>query len=122
MMPISATECYNTEVDVPVDRRSAVVETTSISDIFRKDIDRAVQILKEAGCTEVYLFGSVASGETHAKSDIDLAVRGCPPDRFFHTLGRLMIELNHSVDLVDLDEPGIFVRYLLDSGELVRIE
>ncbi len=99
-----------------------MVETTSISDIFRKDIDRAVQILKEAGCTEVYLFGSVASGEIHAKSDIDLAVRGCPPDRFFHTLGRLMIELNHSVDLVDLDEPGIFVRYLLDSGELVRIE
>jgi predicted nucleotidyltransferase len=99
-----------------------VIETTSISDIFRGDIDRAVQILKEAGCTEVYLFGSVASGEIHAKSDIDLAVRGCPPGRFFHTLGRLMMELDHSVDLVDLDEPSIFVRYLLASGELVRIE
>jgi predicted nucleotidyltransferase len=99
-----------------------VIETTSISDIFRGDIDRAVQILKEAGCTEVYLFGSVASGEIHAKSDIDLAVRGCPPGRFFHTLGRLMMALDHPIDLVDLDEPSIFVRYLLDSGELVRIE
>ena len=99
-----------------------MVETTSISGIFREDLERAVQILKEAGCTEIYLFGSVASGETHARSDIDLAVRGCPPDRFFHTLGRLMMALDHSVDLVDLDEPSIFVRYLLDSGELVRIE
>jgi predicted nucleotidyltransferase len=99
-----------------------VVETTSISDIFREDIERAVQILKEAGCTEIYLFGSVATGETRAESDIDLAVRGCPPGRFFHTLGRLMRELDHWVDLVDLDESSIFVRYLLDSGELIHIE
>jgi len=99
-----------------------VAETTTISDIFRQDIDRAIQILAEEGCTEIYLFGSVATGETRPESDIDLAVRGCPPDRFFHTLGRLMMALDHPIDLVDLDEPSIFVRYLLDSGELVRIE
>jgi len=33
-----------------------------------------------------------------------------------------MMGLDHSVDLVDIDEPSIFVRYLLASGELVRIE
>jgi hypothetical protein len=36
-------------------------------------------------------------------------------------LARLMRELEHPVDIVDLNEPSIFVRYLLGSGELVRI-
>jgi predicted nucleotidyltransferase len=98
-----------------------MVETTRISDIFRSDIERAVQILKEEGCTEIYLFGSVATGETHARSDIDLAVRGCPPSRFFHTLGRLMRELEHSVDLVDLDSVDPFALFLEQKGRLLRV-
>jgi predicted nucleotidyltransferase len=98
-----------------------VLATSDISDRFRADIDRAVQLLREEGCTEIYVFGSVAAGESHGDSDIDLAVRGCPPGRFFHTLGRLMWELEHPVDIVDLDESNIFVRYLIGSGELVRI-
>ena len=98
-----------------------MLATSSIPDTFRADIDRAIQILKEEGCTEIYVFGSVATGESSSDSDIDLAVRGCPPGRFFHTLGRLMWELDHPVDIVDLNESSIFVRYLLGSGELVRI-
>ncbi len=98
-----------------------MLATSSISDIYRADIDRAIEILQEEGCTEIYLFGSVATGEMHSDSDIDLAVRGCPSGRFFHTLGRLMRALDHPVDIVDLNEPSIFVRYLLGSGELIRI-
>ena len=104
-----------------VERSSIVLATKSIPDTFRADIDRAIQILKEEGCTEIYVFGSVATGESHSDSDIDLAVRGCPPGRFFHTLGRLIWELDRSIDLVDLNESSIFVRYLLGSGELVRV-
>jgi len=105
-----------------IDEGRTMVELETLPKPYKQDIDRAVQILKEEGCTEIYLFGSVATGETHERSDIDLAVRGCPPGRFFHTFGRLMMTLDHSVDLVDLDEPSIFVRYLLHSGDLVRIE
>jgi predicted nucleotidyltransferase len=107
--------------DMLVERSSVVLATGSISDRFRADIDRAIQILKEEGCTEIYLFGSVATGESHSDSDIDLAVRGCPSGRFFYTLSRLMWELDHPVDIVDLNESSIFVRYLLGSGELVRV-
>jgi predicted nucleotidyltransferase len=89
--------------------------------MFKQDIDRAVRILKEEGCTEIYLFGSVATGETHAESDIDLAVRGCPPDRFFQTLGRLMMELDRSVDLVDLDSADPFAEFLQQKRRLLRI-
>ena len=58
----------------------------------------------------------------HPESDIDLAVRGCPPQRFFHLLGRLMINLEHRVDLVDLDVPTPFVEALLARGTLVRLD
>jgi hypothetical protein len=54
--------------------------TTNIAvpGVLQEDINRAVKILKEGGCTEIYLFGSGVTGEVRNGSDIDLAVRGCP--------------------------------------------
>ena len=89
--------------------------------VYRQDIDRAVKILKQGGCTGVFLFGSLASGEIRKKSDIDLAIRGCPKGKFFHLLGSLLLELNYSVDLVNLDRQDAFARYLEEKGELVQI-
>ncbi len=37
-----------------------MIETVRLPEIYEKDIRRAVEILKEAGCTHVYLFGSLA--------------------------------------------------------------
>ncbi|NTU84256.1 MAG: nucleotidyltransferase domain-containing protein [Chloroflexales bacterium] len=85
------------------------------------DLQRAVAILKEGGCSSVFLFGSAASGTMHAGSDLDLAVRGCPPQHFFALLARLLSDLDHSIDLVDLDLPGPFVEALLSSGKLVHL-
>ena len=93
-----------------------------ISKIFQKDIQKAVTILKDAGCSEVFLFGSITSGEVREKSDIDLAVRGCPQEKFFHLLGKLMMELDNAIDLVDLDSQDVFARYLEKEGELIRID
>ena len=88
---------------------------------FREDLTTAIEILKKEGCTEVYLFGSLATNEFHEKSDIDLAVRGCPKGKFFHVLGKLLMTLHHSVDLVDLDYRDSFARFLEKEGDLVRI-
>jgi len=97
-------------------------DRTKIPEAFHEDIRRAIQILKEAGCTEIFLFGSLAKGRVGNKSDLDLAVRGCPQDRFFHLLGKLLIELDHPVDLVDLDSLDPFARYLEEEGKLVRVD
>ena len=70
---------------------------------FHADIRRAISLLKKAGCSEVHVFGSVAEGHVRPGSDLDLAVRGCPSGQFFELLGRLLAELEHSVDLIDLD-------------------
>lgn len=89
---------------------------------YRKDIETAIAILKAEGCTEVYLFGSLAEGrELHARTDIDMAVRGLPKERFFEIYGRLLTSLQHSLDLVDIDRETPFTRMLLEKGNILRV-
>lgn len=88
---------------------------------YREDVKKAIKILRDVGCKEVYLFGSLAEGNTREGSDIDLAVRGCPSGMFFHALGKLILELNHPIDLVDLDRDNDFARYLEREGSLIHV-
>jgi predicted nucleotidyltransferase len=97
------------------------LEDTPIPPEFREDVERAVGILRDAGCTAVFVFGSVATGRVREWSDLDLAVRGCPPSDFFKVLGKLLMTLDHSVDLVDLDCADPFVEHLQTYEELVRV-
>ncbi len=88
---------------------------------YQKDIQRAVEILKSAGCSRVYLFGSLVNGKPRNSSDVDLAVKGCPKGSFFGLLGKLILELDHPVDLVDLDSEDPFARRLEQKGELIDV-
>lgn len=97
-------------------------ESVEIPELFEKDIIRAVRILKEEGCSEIFLFGSGATGKVRDESDIDIAIRGCPKGRFFQVLGRLIWELNRPVDLINLDAQDAFAQYLQKEGALLRIE
>jgi predicted nucleotidyltransferase len=98
-----------------------MIEKIQTPKSYKKDIQRAIGILKEAGCTDVFLFGSLATGEINEESDIDIAVRGCPRGSFFPLLARLLLELDRPVDLVDLDQHDAFARYLESEGELKQI-
>ena len=64
----------------------------------------AHRLRADFGATDVYLFGSLASGYFHARSDIDLAVRGVPAER----LAQAWIALESmaaplSIDMLDFD-------------------
>ena len=96
-------------------------DKVQLPEAYQKDVRRAVEILKGAGCTDVFLFGSLATGKVKGQSDIDLAIRGCPKGKFFHLLGRLLLELDYPVDLVNLDRQDAFARYLEEEGELLQI-
>ena len=62
---------------------------------------------KDFGVDCVWLFGSALEDESSG-TDIDLAVEGLAPERFFDFYGRLFFELPKPVDLVDLEqEPPI---------------
>jgi len=88
---------------------------------LRSQVARAAAALKAAGAREVYVFGSAAKGALREGGDIDMAVAGLPPERFWEALGRAADALPVALDLVDLDEVNPFTRYLREEGELVRV-
>lgn len=104
-----------------LERDAMAVRRTDIPKTYEKDIMRAVEILREGGCSQVFVFGSSAAGRTRHGSDLDLAIRGCPQGSFFHLMGKLMMELDHPVDLVDLDTQHSFADYLEAEDELVEV-
>lgn len=71
-----------------------------ISSYLQQVVRSAAQ---DFGVDTVWLFGSAAEDEASAR-DIDLAVEGLSPDRFFDFYRRLYFELPKPVDLVDLSQ------------------
>jgi predicted nucleotidyltransferase len=85
-------------------------------------IYKAANILKSFGATDVFLFGSIAKGTDTRYSDIDLAVTGIAPEKFYMAMGDTFGALKREIDIIDLDENTPFVEYLKSHGELKRVE
>ena len=67
---------------------------------------KAAKLLKtEFGASEVILFGSLARrGSFSLYSDIDLAVRGIAPEKFFAASAAIeRVDVNFQIDLVELE-------------------
>jgi predicted nucleotidyltransferase len=73
------------------------------------------------GATEVWLFGSVLTGRVHEGSDLDLAARGVPDERFYSAVAAASRAAGMHVDLVDLDAcPASLLRTVEARG--VRLD
>lgn len=73
--------------------------------------------LVAAGAERVLVFGSLVSGDLHERSDIDLAVVGLPPRRYFATLAELLARAPVAVDLVELESaPASLAAHILNTG------
>lgn len=55
------------------------------------------------------------------RSDIDIGIKGLPPQRFFAVHSLLEDATKRTVDLVDFDEKPGFFALLQDLGELRKI-
>jgi predicted nucleotidyltransferase len=88
---------------------------------YINDINKAFNILNKEGCKDIYLFGSLVMGNTRKGSDLDIAVKHCPEGSYFKILGKLMMELEHPVDLIVLDENDDFVNFIEQNGDLVHV-
>ena len=97
------------------------MDLSGIDSTFRADLEIAIRFLLSKGCSEVYLFGSLGTGNARKGSDIDIAVRGIRPEEFFAIYGELLTQLRHQVDLVDLDLQAEFGRILSETGSLRRV-
>ena len=84
-------------------------------------VQAAAELLRRMGATQVFLFGSATKGGLLTNSDVDMAVAGLPAHLYFSAVSKASDILGRPVDLVDLDDPVPLVRYLRDSGDLVRV-
>jgi predicted nucleotidyltransferase len=88
---------------------------------YRKDIEIATNLLKSEGCQSIYLFGSLVTGKIHQNSDIDIGIKGLPPENFFRVYAKLDNNLINDVDLIDFDENNKFYNLLDSLGEVIEI-
>jgi predicted nucleotidyltransferase len=87
----------------------------------RDAIAKAATLFIGLGASQVFVFGSAVKGQLRPDSDIDMAVSGLPPRVYFSAISQASDLIGRPVDLVDLDDDSGLVRYLLGSGELVRV-
>ena len=73
---------------------------------------------EDFGVKAIWLFGSSLEDESKAL-DIDLAVEGLVPEKFFDFYGRLFFELPKPVDLVDMEQELPITAIIRSTG--VRI-
>ena len=60
-------------------------------------------LARRYGAVNVWLFGSNSDGRVRGR-DLDLAVEGVAPARFFQFVGDLMLSLSQPVDVVALEK------------------
>jgi len=99
-------------------------ESRALASQARGALPEAVAILKKHGARRVILFGSLCrEGRFHRGSDIDLAVEGLPPQKFFRAGADLMMALDWPVDLKPLEEVDDFFREMIfKQGEVIYAE
>ncbi|GAC1537050.1 MAG: hypothetical protein NVS3B10_01290 [Polyangiales bacterium] len=80
----------------------------------------AALLVARLGATEVVLFGSVARGVVHERSDVDLAVWGVDAERLAEAVALGAAEVDARVDLVDMERaPGSLVRRVALEGQVL---
>ena len=89
---------------------------------YKRDIKKAIKILKENNSKEIFIFDSLVNGNYNENSDIDIAVRGLSQDKFYKVASILLFELENEFDLIDLDdEQNRFSQILLKIGGLLKV-
>ena len=89
---------------------------------FEKDIKKATEILLKEGCLEIYIFGSIANGNTSMDSDIDFAVIGLPKGKLYKIGAMLNMALSHEFDLIKLDNSeDNFSRFIAEKEVFIRV-
>ena len=78
-----------------------ILENLSIS--YKRDIKKAIKIIKKNNSKEIVIFGSLVNGNYNESSDIDIAVRGLSQDKFYKVASILLFELENEFDLIDLE-------------------
>jgi len=88
---------------------------------YQKDVENATYLLKNEGCKDIFLFGSLVTGKLNEYSDIDIGVKGLPRKKFLKLYSKLHFDFDNKIDLVDFDKNENFYSILNDLGEVIQI-
>jgi predicted nucleotidyltransferase len=102
-------------------RQNIGMNLENIPEKYHEDIKKANVFLKNEGCKNVYLFGSLVTGNVHDNSDIDIGIKGLPPENFFKAYSKLYMNLVNEIHLVDFDYDVDFFSLLDRLGEVVEV-
>ncbi len=83
--------------------------------IATEDKKTITQLAERYQVTRLLLFGSGADSQREAR-DIDLAVEGLSPEKFFRFYGDLLFGISKPVDLIDLLQDSRFTRLVRREG------
>lgn len=88
--------------------------------ISEEDRSVIVDLATRYKVLRVLLFGSSADPESES-NDIDLAIEGVAPERFFRFYGDLLFGLSKPVDVIDLSRESKFTRMVRREGVPVYV-
>jgi predicted nucleotidyltransferase len=85
----------------------------------RRLTERGSTVLLAYGVREAWLFGSVAAGTAHPRSDLDLLVLSVSPVEYWPLRRDLEAALDCPLDLYTQDDDPAFVRKVIERGEKI---
>lgn len=87
--------------------------------VFKEDLAKIISISKEYGAEKVFLFGSCLE-KVQSAQDIDIAVKGVKPEKFFEMYGKILGVAASEIDLIPLEEVRVHLaKRILESGRLI---
>ncbi|WP_058557781.1 nucleotidyltransferase family protein [Thiohalocapsa sp. ML1] len=99
------------------ERAEAVANATRLAALVREQVP---PILRRYGAGCAWLFGSIAAGRCHARSDVDLLVLGIAAADYWALRHDLEQALDRPVDLLTQDDDPIMVRKVTERGVLIH--
>ncbi len=88
-------------------------------EVLERELAKVVSLSKEFGAEKVLLFGSCID-DVESAYDIDVAIEGVKPEKFFEMYGRILGEVDSELDLIPLEDTREhFAKRILEKGKLL---
>ncbi len=85
-----------------------------------RDVKKAITILRKHGAKRIILYGSLARGDYHVGSDIDICFEGIPDKEYFRAVAECLMVIPRRISVTDLqDTYGVFRERINKEGKVL---